>query len=66
MEDGEEFSGPELVHCHMNPKEITEIKEDTNEEIKDDKTVEKRTEIKIEIKEHEKPHESEEVKNQSN
>ena len=34
-----------LVHCHMNPKEITEIKEDTNEEIKDDKTVEKRTEI---------------------
>ena len=48
----------------MNPKEITEIKEDTNEEIKDDKTVEKRTEI--ELKEHEKPHESEEVKNQSN
>ena len=54
LEDGEEFSEPELVHCHMNPKEITEIKEDTNGEIKDDKTVEKRTEIKIEIKEHEK------------
>ena len=46
LEDGEEFSEPELVHCHMNPKEITEIKEDTNEEIKDDKTVEKRTEIR--------------------
>ncbi len=54
----------------MNTKEITEIKEDTNKEIKNHKTVEKRTEIKIEIKEHEKPHESagrsEEVKNQSN